>query len=65
MKQVFHVEGMSCEHCVRAVTEAVKGVDPQAQVLVDLASGNVDVESAGDRASLAKAIEDEGYRVAQ
>ena len=37
MKQVFDVDGMSCNHCAKAVTKAVQQLDPQAQVQVDLA----------------------------
>jgi copper chaperone len=63
MNQSFQVKGMSCGHCVGAVTNAVKSVDPQAQVKVDLASGKVDVQSQQDHAAIAKAIEEEGYQV--
>ena len=64
MKQVFDVEGMSCNHCAKAVTQAVKQLDPQAQVQVDLAGKKVEVESALPREAIAKAIADEGYAVA-
>ena len=64
MKQTFQVQGMSCGHCANAVTQAVKALDPQAQVTVDLASGKVDVQSGQDHAALARAIEEEGYKVA-
>ena len=64
MKQVFDVDGMSCGHCVKAVTAAVRQIDPQAQVQVDLAGKKVEVESTQAREALAKAIADEGYTVA-
>ena len=64
MKQVFDVQGMSCNHCAKAVTQALRQVDPQAQVQVDLAGKKVEVESAQPRQALAKAIADEGYTVA-
>ncbi len=64
MKQVFDVDGMSCGHCVKAVTAAVRQLDPQAQVQVDLAGKKVEVESTQSREALAKAIADEGYTVA-
>jgi copper chaperone len=64
MNQTFQVQGMSCGHCVGAVTDAVKSVDPQAQVKVDLATGRVEVESGQDHAAIARAIEEEGYKVA-
>lgn len=63
MKQVFNVEGMSCNHCVKAVTKAVQQLDPQAQVQVDLAGKKVEVESSQAREAIAKAIADEGYAV--
>ena len=64
MNQSFQVQGMSCGHCANAVTQAVKSVDPQAEVKVDLASGKVDVQSQQDHAAIARAIEEEGYKVA-
>lgn len=63
MNQTFQVQGMSCGHCVNAVTQAVRSVDPQAEVKVDLPTGKVDVQSAQDHAAIARAIEEEGYRV--
>lgn len=64
MNQSFQVQGMTCGHCANAVTNAVKSVDPQAQVKVDLASGKVEVQSQQDHARIAHAIEEEGYKVA-
>ncbi len=64
MNQSFQVQGMTCGHCASAVTQAVKSVDPQADVKVDLASGKVEVTSQQDHAAIAAAIEEEGYRVA-
>lgn len=59
----FQVAGMSCGHCVRAVEEAVQGVDAQAQVKVELARGQVQVESTQPREALAAAITEAGYTV--
>src|SRR5688572_23245554 len=53
MNQSFHVQGMTCGHCASAVTQAVKSVDPQADVKVDLASGKVEVTSRQDHATIA------------
>ncbi|QJW85693.1 heavy-metal-associated domain-containing protein [Ramlibacter terrae] len=64
MNQGFPVQGMSCGHCVGAVTQAVKTLDPAADVKVDLASGKVEVQSERDPAAIAGAIEEEGYKVA-
>lgn len=60
----FQVQGMTCGHCVKAVTQAVQSVDPQAKVQVDLAGGRVQVDSQQDAAVIARAIEEEGYKVA-
>ncbi|MFZ4287815.1 heavy-metal-associated domain-containing protein [Variovorax sp. HJSM1_2] len=64
MQHLFQVTGMSCGHCERAVKQAVQQLDPQAQVKVSLASGQVEIESTQPRALLAQAIADEGYNVA-
>lgn len=63
MNQVFEVQGMSCGHCERAVTQAVQALDPAAQVRIDRAGGRVEVESSQPREAIARAIEDEGYAV--
>ncbi|WP_058616432.1 heavy-metal-associated domain-containing protein [Tepidimonas taiwanensis] len=63
MHHVFTVDGMSCGHCVKAITQAVRALDPQAQVRVDLDERRVEVESDRSRVALADAIRDEGYTV--
>ena len=65
MKQDFQVQGMTCGHCVKAVTQAVQTLDPQAVVQVDLPSGKVQVQSRQDRVAIARAIAEEGYKVAE
>ena len=60
----FQVQGMTCGHCERAVTEAVQQLDPQASVQIDRAASQVRVHSAQPRAALAAAIAEEGYQVA-
>lgn len=59
----FQVEGMSCQHCVAAVTNAIREHDGTAQVQVDLASGRVAVESAQPAETLKTAIDEAGYTV--
>lgn len=63
MQEQFQVQGMTCNHCVRAVTDAVRRVDAGAKVDIDLASGTVRVEGDAPREHLAQAIRDEGYTV--
>jgi copper chaperone len=60
----LNVEGMSCSHCVRSVTEAVKSVDPQAEVHVDLAAKRVEAKTEADPKTVAQAITAAGYTVA-
>lgn len=57
----FDVVGMTCGHCVRAVTEAVEAVDPKAQVQVDLASKRVRVEGRSSADALIGALVAAGY----
>ena len=64
MSLKFQVDGMSCQHCVQSVTDAVQAIDPQAQVTVDLPTGHVDVLSGHPRESVRLAIENAGYRAA-
>lgn len=61
---LFKVGGMSCGHCVRAVTSAVHGIDPGARVAVDLVAGEVRVDGAAAADRVAAAIAAEGYEVA-
>jgi copper chaperone len=64
MNQTFDVKGMTCSHCERAVTQAVKTVDPAAQVKIDLPAGKVEVQTTQPREVIAHAIAEEGYTVA-
>lgn len=57
----FLVEGMSCAHCVNAVTTAIHALDPAAGVDVDLGSKHVRVHSDLDRFVLSQALVDAGY----
>lgn len=59
--QVFIVQGMTCGHCSRAVTQAVQALDAQAQVNVDLAGKQVSVESELPAQRILAAIREEGY----
>ncbi|ANS76745.1 copper resistance protein CopZ [Paenibacillus yonginensis] len=65
MKTVtLQVEGMSCNHCVKAVEGAVQ--EAGATGKVDLAAKKVDVtydDSKLDLAKIKEAIEDQGYDV--
>lgn len=57
----FQVDKLSCQHCVRAVTEAIKARDAQATVTVDLALKQVAVTSALPAERVIEALTEEGY----
>ena len=63
---VLKVEGMSCEHCVKAVNNAVTGVSGTKDVSVDLKAGSVSFSFDPEKTPLEKvkeAIIEEGYTV--
>jgi len=65
-ESTYTVTGMTCEHCVRAVTEEVGKLDGVENVVVDLKTGVVTVSSAtelGD-ADVRAAVEEAGYEFA-
>ncbi|MEG0053291.1 MAG: cation transporter [Comamonas sp.] len=64
MQQVFEVQGMTCGHCERSVTNAIQGVDAQAQIKIDRSANRVEVDSSASREALSAAIAEEGYTVA-
>ena len=59
--QVFNVQGMSCGHCVKAITQALQAKDPAASVRVDLAAKEVGVDSALSADQVIAVITEEGY----
>jgi copper ion binding protein len=64
--QTFAVVGMTCDHCVRAVTDELGKLDGVSNVEVDLESGTATVQSAAplDPADVAAAIDEAGYELA-
>ena len=63
MNQTFTVLGMTCGHCEKAVSRAINGVDPQAEVKIDRTINRGEVVTDQDREVLIKAIVEEGYAV--
>jgi copper chaperone len=58
----FEVKDMTCGHCVSTITQAVKGIDRDAKVDIDLATHRVEIEpAAADARALADAISEAGY----
>ena len=63
-QQTFTVQGMTCGHCEKAVTTAIKTLDPQAEVRIDRSQNLVEVQTEQARDAVAAAISEEGYTVA-
>lgn len=64
MKQVLDVQGMTCGHCEKSVTTAIKLLDPKAEVTIDRSQNRVEVNTTQTREALTEAIREEGYQVA-
>lgn len=61
MTNTLQIGGMTCEHCVGAVTKALKSVAGVDSVSVDLGAGRARVDGKADAASLVRAVEKQGY----
>ena len=61
----YAVTGMTCEHCVRSVTEEVTKIGGVSRVQVDLAIGAVTVTSEGELRldDVRAAVDEAGYEV--
>ena len=62
----IHIVGMTCQHCVTAVYEALGRVNGVTDVEVDLDSGTATFseEKPVDMAAVRQAVVDAGYKVA-
>ena len=63
-KSIIKVGGMSCEHCVKAVTGAVEALPGIVSVAVDLDGGTATVEhdpAVCPAVKIKAAIEEEGF----
>lgn len=65
----YRVTGMTCGHCVAAVTEELTALDGVSAVQIDLVAGgtsDVTVESEAplDDKTVAEAVDEAGYAVA-
>ena len=59
----FSVRGMTCDHCQRAVENAVRAVPGVTYVAVELARGIANVSGQFSAQDIVHAIEGEGYVV--
>jgi copper chaperone CopZ len=62
----YTVTGMTCEHCVRAVTQELSGLPGVARVEVDLGTGAATVTSDAPLPddAVRAAVEEAGYELA-
>jgi len=62
----YSVTGMTCDHCVQAVRSEVGNIPGVASVAVDLAAGQVTVQSQEpvDPAAVQAAVEEAGFELA-
>ena len=59
----LNVTGMTCQGCVKSVTNALKNIDANANVQIDLVNSLVKIDSKASKDQLIVAIEDAGFNV--
>jgi copper chaperone len=61
----YTVIGMTCGHCIKAVTDEITHLEGVAAVNIELASGAVTVTSADPlpREAVAEAVDEAGYHL--
>lgn len=57
----FDLQSMTCGHCAGVVTQAVKAIDPDAEVGVDLPRHKVRVATKAPRETIAAALSEAGH----
>jgi copper chaperone len=67
MTTTYVVKGMTCDHCVRAVTTELSQVAGVTRVDVDLATGKATVTSEGplDDVAVRAAVDEAGYEIVE
>ena len=65
--ETIKIQGMTCQHCVMAVTKALGRLAGLKNLKVDLAKGEATFENAQNipRDSIRQAVEDAGYKVGE
>lgn len=59
--QIYHIEGMNCNHCRMSAEKALLGVEGVTAASVDLASKEARIEGTASEESLSKAISEIGF----
>ena len=65
--KTIKVNGMSCQHCVMAVTKALSSIDGIENVTVDLETGTATFEESGsaELETIRQHIEEAGYELGE
>lgn len=61
--EVLQIEGMSCDHCVKSVREALQGVSGAAVQSVEIGRAEIDAAPGTSREALVEAVEAVGFDV--
>lgn len=66
MTETLTIDGMTCDHCVRAVRETLAGVDGVTVEGVQIGEARVEIdESRATTEGIAAALAEEGYTLVQ
>jgi copper chaperone len=57
----FRIPNMTCGHCARTVTQAVRAADPAAEVQIDLPSHQVKVDTTAEREAVVARLAQVGF----
>lgn len=60
----FIVVGMTCDHCVKAVTSEVSTIAGISEVVVDLSQATLSFTGEIPRETIAEAVKEAGYELA-
>jgi copper chaperone CopZ len=60
-KVTLHIEGMTCSHCLNAVSKALHAVPGAVVESVQMGRAEVEVASESDKAAVIQAVVDAGY----
>lgn len=62
MAVTLSISGMTCGHCVHAVSKALQSVAGVENVSVNLDAGRASVHGNAELSALIRAVEEEGYK---
>lgn len=57
----FHVDDMTCGSCVKRITMAISGLDPDARIEADTVARRIKVATTVSADAVIRALADDGY----